>query len=936
MNILRATVLLMILSVAGAALAADMPAARPFAPVQGGFVASADDVLPYAPDRVILQFTEAAYGRSNLGAAKSRLDEVPGLKTGLADVDAMLTSVGAARLVKAFDGPAAKSDRDRLGTDRWFRLDLQSGSDVIAAAERLSALADVAHADPDWRVFPAVVPNDLQYPANWGHDNTAQLPGWSGGGHFGAGVGTVGFDSNADIAWDYGYGDSGVVIAIIDSGVDLTHEDIVVVTGYDYGDNDADPSDDAPGAGHGTACAGIAAGTTNNSVGVSGTAGGCSIMPLKAADNTGGMYLSYVTSCIYYASNNGAHVISMSIGSDISSYTSTDTAIQYAVDEGLILFAATGNDNESTIEYPAVNANVIGVGAASPCGDRKRSSSNPAYVSPGVSTDPNDVTCDGERWWGSNYGVNTQDAAGAVDIIAATILPTTDITGSPGYTNYGYSQYFNGTSCATPYAAGVAALIISAQPTLPAATVRQTIMDNAIDIVNVESGAGWDRYSGYGMIDAGTAVAAISGPLAPEADFVADVTDGCIPLTVEFTDLSFGDVTSWYWEFGDGETSTDQHPTHVYMDAGLYSVTLTATGPAGSDDYTRVDYIDVLQVPIPDFTASVTSGPAPLTVDFTDLSQYDPIYFSWNFGDGGTSVQQHPSHTFTADGTYTVTLLSINSCGADSEVKVDYITVGAASPPVAAFDQDLTEICTGGDVTFTDQSTGDVTGWDWDFGDTGTSTDQNPVHTYTDVGVYDVTLIVTGPAGADTLSVTAAVTVADPPSAAFSTTTTYGTPPHNVTFTDLSAGAPTAWDWDFGDGGSSTEQNPTYEYTVEGTYTVSLTVSNACDEDTATEVDLIYIDDSVDVAPRLFALEPNVPNPFNPTTTIAFSLERDGHARLEIFDAAGRSLGALVDRDLQQGRHTVTWRPERQPSGVYFARLTSGGKLAIQRMVLVR
>jgi hypothetical protein len=146
----------------------------------------------------------------------------------------------------------------------------------------------------------------------------------------------------------------------------------------------------------------------------------------------------------------------MSLGAAISSDPATDTAINYAFNAGCTILAATGNENRTTISYPAIHANVIGIGAASPCGQRKRSSSLSSEVNPGVSTDPNGYTCDGERWWGSNYGTNTANAAGAVDILAPTILPTTDIQGSGGYRTGDYEPFFNGTSCATPYVAGVA------------------------------------------------------------------------------------------------------------------------------------------------------------------------------------------------------------------------------------------------------------------------------------------------------------------------------------------------------------------------------------------------------------------------------------------------------------------------------------------------
>ncbi|MBU1072032.1 PKD domain-containing protein, partial [bacterium] len=845
MTIRHATILLLILSVAGLSFAADASAPRPYAPVQSGYVRSADDVLPYAPDRVLVQFTADAYRRSNLAAASVKNVAVPGAKTGLADMDAMLAETGVVRLAKALGGPAGSADRDRLGVDRWFRLDLAGEADVVAIAARLAAHPDVEHANPDWRAFPAVVPSDPQYADNWGHHNTAQLPGYDWGGswdHTLGGVGTVGFDTNADLAWNYaqGYGAPGVVIAILDSGVDTGHPDLNLVAGYDFGDNDSNPDDNSAVPGHGTACAGVAAATANNGLGVAGIAGGCSIMPLKVADSWGDIYFSYLIDAIYYAADNGADVISMSLGAAISGDPSTDAALLYARNAGVVILAATGNENDNAISYPAINGNVIAVGAASPCGDRKRSSSSSGEVNPGVNTDPNGYTCDGERWWGSNYGTNTQDAASAVDIIAPTILPTTDITGGGGYSNNDYEPFFNGTSCATPYAAGVAALILSAEPTLTPSQVRTRIRSTALDVVNVESGSGWDRYSGYGMIDAEAAIAAGAGPVAPTADFVGSPTGGCVPLTVDFTDQSTGDVTSWSWNFGDGGVSTQQNPPHVYTVAGTYSVTLTATGPGGSDGFTRTNYVTVDPAPAADFTASVTAGFAPLAVDFTDLSAGGPTSWSWTFGDGGTSTLQSPSHTYTAPGVYDVTLTATNPCGSDPVTKTGYITVNAA-PPTAAFTQDQTAICAGGDVSFTDQSTGDVTSWDWDFGDGGTSTQPNPIHTYAAAGTFTVSLTVIGPGGSDTATATNLIDVAPLVAADFTASVTAGFAPLAVDFTDLSAGGPTSWSWTFGDGGTSTLQSPQHTYATGGTFAVTLVATGSCGPDTMIVADMIVV-----------------------------------------------------------------------------------------------
>jgi PKD repeat protein len=578
--------------------------------------------------------------------------------------------------------PADVSYALEHGLHRWFVIELVPDTNVPELCERLSADPAVEYALPDWRIYPDAVPNDYWYPYNWGHNNTAQLLSydWATYSHEnGEPVGTVGFDCNAPAAWDApgGYGSSSVIVAIIDSGVDTDHSDINTVAGYDYGDNDSDPDDDSNGGGHGTCCAGVAAAIANNNLGAVGIAGGCSIMPMKIANSAGSMYVSSMPPAIYWAVDNGADVISMSLSAPLSSEPDTDAAIQYAWNNGVLILASTGNENDSSLPYPANNAYVVGVGAASPCGERKRSAANSAYCNPGVTPDPNDYTCDGERWWGSNYGLNSQDAAAAVDVIAPTILPTTDIVGNGGYTNTDYDQWFNGTSCACPYAAGVCALIKTAYPTYTPQQIRDQLCDTAEDVVSVESGVGWDRYAGYGMVDAEAAVGG-SQPQPPVANFTGSPLSGDAPLTVDFTDTSTGSPTSWSWDFGDGVgTSTAQNPSYTYDDPGTYTVTLTATNAYGSDDEVKTDYVNVTApVPVADFYGTPTSGEAPLTVDFVDQSTNSPTSWSWDFGDGvGTSTAQNPTYTYTTDGTYTVTLTATNAYGSDDEVKVGYITV---------------------------------------------------------------------------------------------------------------------------------------------------------------------------------------------------------------------------------------------------------------------
>ena len=145
-------------------------------------------------------------------------------------------------------------------------------------------------------------------------------------------------------------------------------------------------------------------------------------------------------------------------------------------------------------------------------------------------------------------------------------------------------------------------------------------------------------------------------------------------------------------------------------------------------------------------------------------------------------------------------------------------------------------------VNFTDQSSGLVTSWQWYFGDGGSSTDQNPSYQYTNPGSYDVTLMVCSTNCCDTITKANYIAVSGVPTADFQSSPASGCAPLTADFTDLSTGNPTSWGWDFGDGGTSFEQNPTYTYENPGTYTVALTVSNSCGSDGAMRVDYIQVD----------------------------------------------------------------------------------------------
>lgn len=239
-------------------------------------------------------------------------------------------------------------------------------------------------------------------------------------------------------------------------------------------------------------------------------------------------------------------------------------------------------------------------------------------------------------------------------------------------------------------------------------------------------------------------------PPPPTADFDGTPTSGDAPLTVAFTDLSIDSVNTWLWEFGDNATSTDQNPTHEYINPGDFSVTLTVTGPGGSDTLVKTDYI-VVSYPAPsaNFEGSPTSGTAPLDVTFTDLSVDSVNTWTWDFGDGGTSTFQFPVYTYVTAGTYSVSLEVSGPGGSDIMDKTDYITVSDLAPVA-----DFMGTPTTGEapliVNFLDTSIGNINSWDWDFGDGDSSTDQNPAHEYMIPGNFTVSLTVAGPGGNST------------------------------------------------------------------------------------------------------------------------------------------------------------------------------------------
>lgn len=358
------------------------------------------------------------------------------------------------------------------------------------------------------------------YPNQWGLNNTGQ----SGG--------TSGIDINAPEAWQLTQGSNNITVAVIDQGVDLDHPDLTenLLTGYDAtdGGNGGTNGDCWGNDAHGTCCAGVIA-ARNNTIGTIGVAPNCRIVPIRVSYTSNGNQI-WDDDWVVDAINHAWEVSEVDVLSCSWYYTNVSAITNEISDAlslgrnnlGCIVVFAAGNLN-SSVSYPAnSNPDILAVGAMSPCGERKRSSSSVWDVNPGVSPDPNGVSCDGEKWWGSNYGSQ-------LDIVAPGVkIYTTDIQSSAGYntsngTNGNYYASFNGTSSACPHVAGVAALMLSVNPTLTGQQVRDVIEQTAQKAGNYSyttttgrSNGTWNNEMGYGLVNAYAAVYAvaprISGP----------------------------------------------------------------------------------------------------------------------------------------------------------------------------------------------------------------------------------------------------------------------------------------------------------------------------------------------------------------------------------------------------------------------------------------
>ena len=410
-------------------------------------------------------------------------------------------------------------------------------------ARRLQESPLVRYAEPDY-IYHALTkrPNDPYYTQyQW------QLP------HIGA-----------ETAWDTTTGSSDVVIAVLDTGVDLGHPDLAakIVSGYDFINNDNDPDDDQ---GHGTHVAGIAAAVTDNNIGIAGVSWGARIMPVKVLNNEGAGPNSTIAQAMVWAVDQGADVLNMSLGGETRSSTMED-AVTYAYEHGVLVVAAAGNSYEegNATSYPAAYDHVLAVAATDDEDEHASYSNSGSYVdvaAPGG--DPSGNTDTNPNHW---------------------ILSTYYRSSGNSYV------WMSGTSQAAPHVAGLAALLLSLNPSLSPDDLTDIIENTAVDVQDT----GWDEFSGYGRIDVAAAVAAVLATPTPTSSPTATPT----PVSTSTPTLVPSPTAT--------ATATET-PTAVPTSP---TVTVTPT-PTGGASPTTTPTMTPTPTPTPTGSVSPTSTPTP-------------------------------------------------------------------------------------------------------------------------------------------------------------------------------------------------------------------------------------------------------------------------------------------------------------------------------------
>jgi serine protease len=573
------------------------------------------------------------------------------------------------------EAPPAKSNRPAFVSDevvvkfrgerRAKTIKLPHSQSVEQAIKEFSRWADVEYVEPNYIAHAFFVPNDPYYSYQWHMQNSVY-----------GGI-------KMEAAWNISTG-SGVTVAVIDTGTAYENYDkykrapdlvgTLFTAGYDFVNNDTHPNDDN---GHGTHVTGTVAQTTNNSLGVTGVAFNSTIMPIKVLDRNGSGTYANVAAGIYFAADNGAKVINLSLGGSADSQTLKD-AVAYAYSKGVAIVAAAGNDNSSTISYPAAYDDyVIAVGAT------RYDETRAYYSNYGLSLDlvaP-----------GGDLGVDQNNDGYGDGVLQQTFGRRVD--------QFGY-YFYQGTSMASPHVAGVAALVIANGLTGPD-NIRAALQTTAED----KGTAGWDEIYGWGLVDAAAALTYVPGPVdnPPTVSITSPLNGATVSGLVSIEASATDDVGVVRVDFYVDATligTATTSPYGVSWDSttvadGTYTLTATAidTTSQSASDSVSVLVDNVNDPPVanagPDQSAYVGE-----LVNFDGSGSSDPdgtiVAYDWDFGDSTSASGITVGHAYTAAGIYTVTLVVTDNGGlTGSDTAVVTVSEAPAGPTMHV-----------GDITF--------------------------------------------------------------------------------------------------------------------------------------------------------------------------------------------------------------------------------------------
>jgi len=916
---------------------------------------------------------------------------------------------------------------------------------------------------------------------------------------------------------------------------------------------------------NGYAVAGVAGGFGDGTF--AGSGNGVKLVPCRigyvlqyGGQGVGVVIMDYVAEAMYYMAQlkiDGWNVAAINCSFGTANSGGLAAAADYLIAQDVVIVVAAGNSNSSSADYLGSRGDCIDVGATDQAGDPASFSNYGTWVdvaAPGVSvlstmTDPADpgtdyvAVLDGTSMAAphvtglvgllesynpslsatdkiniitdpantKSYNMTKNVGVGIVDAAACLAAagggsnpPVANFTGSPTSGNYPLTVNFTDLSSNSPtswnwnFGDGGSSTAQNPSHTYTSAGTY-TVTLTATNAYGSDA----EIKSNY---------VTVTAPPPPTADFAGSPTNGDAPLLVNFTDLSSGSPTSWNWSFGDGGSSTLQNPSHTYVNPGTYTVSLTVSNAFGTDGVTKTDYITVTEpgsgyASLPYSTGFESgafdqywsyvegtegrvlittantphSGSYHMTMDdvinggsysqneawlylnvsghgdvelsfwwkeFGDESHsQDGVYFSDNGGgsfvkvydliNGSTTYQQI---TLDVDALCSANGLSLSSTfvvkfqqydnysiATDGFAFDDISVISLDAPPVADFEGTPTVGTAPLAVSFTDLSSGNPTSWNWNFGDGGSSTAQNPSHTYQNAGTYTVTLTASNAFGSDAEVKTDYITVNEPGLEQW----------YTITYDDFEAGFGSYTDGG-GDcalytGGTYAYQGSnaadiqdnsgvassfyhTNTYNVSGFsdlevdfYFVAVSMDNTSEDfwvqyydgstwqtvaafargidfdnnvfyhvvvnipaagynypsnarlrfmcDASGNRDDVLIDAiefrgygtgpasvsgvgdplvaSVEI-PEGFVLSQNYPNPFNPTTEISFGLPSAGHVLLEVYNIRGQLVEVLADRTYSAGEHTVTWDATGKASGMYFYRITTDAFTESRKMLLLK